>query len=159
MGATVVIACRDVQRAQEVANRITVGESRIFRLDLTDLNDVEHCVEQFKALRLDRIDILINNAGIMAPTEYKQTKQFFEIQFGVNHVAHFYLTQLLHPFLRRAQNPRIINVASTAHEMAKLDLNDLNFSSQATNPSWGTRYTFTAYGNSKLCNILHAMVL
>ncbi|CAD8045258.1 unnamed protein product [Paramecium primaurelia] len=163
MGADIIIGCRDLYKAQQILDQIK-SQSRanqklvMLKLDLTDLRDIDTFVQQFKALNIQHIDILINNAGIMAPKEYKISKQGFELQFGTNHIGHFYLTQKLLPFLRNSQNPRLVNVSSMAHKSSDgFDLNDLDCKRFSNSSLWSTRYTMKAYSYSKLCNILHAM--
>nr|CAI5845777.1 unnamed protein product [Callosobruchus analis] len=91
-----------------------------------------------------RLDILINNAGVMN-TPHLKTKEGFEMQLGVNHMGHFLLTNLLLDVLKSAPS-RIINVSSTAHRRGKINKNDLNSDS--------TYNAFDAYAQSKLANIL-----
>lgn len=63
------------------------------------------------------------------------------------------------PYLKKSSDPRVVNVSSLAHDMAILDLEDINCTKYAESSLWGTKHTWTAYGNSKLCNLLHAMEL
>ena len=85
-------------------------------LDLNDLNSVKAFADQFNS-QFDRLDILLNNAGIMALPKKEFTVQGFEKQFGVNHVGHFYLTMELLAKLKTTDKSRIVNVSSGAHEM------------------------------------------
>merc|ERR1719150_1217356 len=102
-GAKVVILCRDMEKAEAAAAEVrdaTKGEVIVHKLDLADLASVRECAEQL-GNSLEKIDILINNAGIMACPKMK-TKDGFEMQFGTNHVGHFLLTNLLMPLLKKA---------------------------------------------------------
>jgi NAD(P)-dependent dehydrogenase (short-subunit alcohol dehydrogenase family) len=106
-------------------------------------------VRKFAAKILEeepRIDILINNAGVMAIPERKLTQDGFEMQIGVNHLGHFLLTNLLLDRIKQAPSARIINVSSMGHYMGKLDFDDLNLERSYSH--------LAAYGNSKLANIL-----
>lgn len=124
--------------------------------DLTSFESVKGCAEAFKS-RSTRLDILINNAGIMAAPMGK-TKEGYEIQFGTNHMGHFLLTKLLLPtLLRTAEQPnadvRVITVSSEANKMAPRG-------GFITDPGVLESYdTWRRYGNSKLCNILFASEL
>ncbi|CAK56013.1 unnamed protein product (macronuclear) [Paramecium tetraurelia] len=158
MGATIVIACRDTIKGQAVLDELNkLTKAFMIKLDLSCLNSVKQSVEDFKKLNIPQIDILINNAGVMAPQTYKTTKQSYELQFGTNHLGHFLLTELLVPYLKVAQQSRLVNVASLAHKHSKLDFQDINCSQYANSKLWPIKYNLQAYGNSKLCNILHAM--
>jgi len=148
-GAKVVMLCRDMDKAEKVAAEIrdeTKGEVIVHKLDLSDLASVRECAEQL-GNSLEKIDILINNAGIMACPKMK-TKDGFEMQFGTNHLGHFLLTNLLMPQIKKAApGARIVNVSSMAHEPGRMNFDDINYDN--------TPYDrFTAYSQSKLANIL-----
>lgn len=146
-GATVVLGCRDVARAREAAARIGAESVRpvVMCLDLADLDAVRRFAEEFSA-RFDRLDLLINNAGVMMPPA-STTKQGFELQFGVNHLGHFALTGLLLPRLQAAGGARVVNVSSQAHRQGRMNFDDLDFQTR--------RYDrMAAYGQSKLANLL-----
>jgi len=148
-GATVVMACRNAQKAEAAASRIRalnpVGEVLVMALDLSDLRSVHAFAEAFRADH-HRLDLLVNNAGIMVPP-LGRTAQGFETQFGVNHLAHFALTAQLLDLLERTPGARVVNVSSIAHRFGKIDFEDLN---------WQTRgyAAMPAYGQSKLANLL-----
>jgi len=148
-GATVIMACRSIQKANRAAENIRAlqpaGSVTVMALDLGDLNSVRSFAEAFKA-GYPRLDLLINNAGIMVPPQ-GQTEQGFETQFGVNHLAHFALTAQLMALLNATPGARIVSVSSTAHRFGHLDFADLN---------WRTRTysAWQAYGQSKLANLL-----
>lgn len=148
-GATVVLGCRDVGRADEAAARIRAESAAVapvvMCLDLADLDDVRRFAEEFSA-RFDRLDLLINNAGVMMPPA-STTKQGFELQFGVNHLGHFALTGLLLPRLQAAGGARVVNVSSQAHRQGRMNFDDIDFHTR--------RYDrMAAYGQSKLANLL-----
>lgn len=150
LGAEIVLAVRDTNKGQTVKNiilkQIPAASIEVAELDLMDLASVR----KFASIQSTKpIDILLNNAGIMA-VPFEETKDGFESQMGTNHLGHFLLTQLLFEAISRGNNPRIINVSSFAHRLGKLktgDVSELNVSKQNYAP-------WTAYGNSKLANLL-----
>ena len=147
-GARVILACRDLEKANTAAKEIrkTTGNDKVFvkMLDLASLKSVRTFAEEFHQTE-DRLDILINNAGIMR-CPYWKTEDGFEMQLGVNHLGHFLLTNLLLDMLERSQPSRIINVSSLAHVRGKIHFDDLQ-SEQEYSPS-------SAYSQSKLANVL-----
>ena len=147
--ARVILACRSEERGERAAVEVrkrSGNDNAVFvQLDLASLDSVR----EFAAKILEeepRIDILINNAGVMAVPERKLTKDGFEMQIGINHLGHFLLTNLLLDRIKEAPSARIVNVSSRAHLRANLDLGDLNL--EKSYDAW------TAYGNSKIANIL-----
>ncbi|NUS42870.1 MAG: SDR family NAD(P)-dependent oxidoreductase [Mycobacteriaceae bacterium] len=136
-GASVVLACRDVAKGQMVADGYP-GRARVVRLDLADLASVRECA----AALPDPIDVLINNAGVMA-VPFRRTVDGFEMQVGTNHLGHFALTGLL---LGRIRD-RVVTVSSGAHHSGRVDLADLN---------WERRpyRRWAAYGQAKLANLM-----
>jgi NAD(P)-dependent dehydrogenase (short-subunit alcohol dehydrogenase family) len=136
-GARVVLAVRDVAKGERAAASFA-GATEVRPLDLTDLASVRAFAEAWSG----DLDVLINNAGIMAVPEGR-TKDGFELQIGTNHLGHFALTNLLLPHVTE----RVVTVASGAHRAGKLDLDDLNWERRDYN-AWG------AYGQSKLANLL-----
>jgi NAD(P)-dependent dehydrogenase (short-subunit alcohol dehydrogenase family) len=140
-GATVVVAGRDPDRIATAARGIG-AES--LRLDLADLASVRSAAAEFKR-RYDRLDLLINNAGVMN-TPYRLTADGFELQFGVNHLGHFALTGLL---IDRLDGGRVVTVSSNAHRRATIDFTDLD-GERAYDP-------MGAYARSKLANLLFAV--
>lgn len=148
-GAHIVLACRSQARADEAIEdiRFELPESQIdfMALDLADLEQVRAFSASVHA-RFDRLDLLINNAGVMIPPASK-TKQDFELQFGVNHIGHFALTGLLLDLLLASEGARIISVSSTAHRMGRMNFEDLDFDARGYNAS-------SAYAQSKLANLL-----
>lgn len=152
-GATVVLACRSESRGREAVARIRAEQPQAdvqFRaLDLADLDQVSVFAEDFLA-DFDRLDLLINNAGVMMPPASK-TKQGFELQFGVNHLGHFALTGHLIERLNTTPGSRVVVVSSLAHRQGKMNFDDLDFEA-------GYR-SMAAYGQSKLSNLLFAREL
>lgn len=150
----VTLACRDDNKAAAAAQRIrdAVPGAKVstLHLDLSDLDSVRDAAKQLLDSGKD-IDVLLNNAGVMA-CPYMTTKQGFEYQFGVNHLGHFLLTTTLLPKLQQNAGPvRIINVASAAHAFGKID-----FDSFRTPKDY---QTWPAYGQSKLANIMFSYEL
>ncbi|QBI18751.1 SDR family NAD(P)-dependent oxidoreductase [Egibacter rhizosphaerae] len=152
-GATVVLAARDAAKRAETASwmrgQVPTAHVESVELDLSDLGSVEAAAHD-TAERVDRVDVLVNNAGVMA-TPYRRTAEGFELQFGINHLGHFALTGHLLPLLLSAGAPRVVNVSSTAHRMGRLDLDDLD--SEHRYRKW------RAYGRSKLANLLFTQEL
>ncbi|MEU5419502.1 oxidoreductase [Streptomyces sp. NPDC001407] len=146
-GARVVLACRDATRAkaaEELIRAEAPGADVLFApLDLADLASVRDFAAGFPDARLD---LLINNAGVMALPERK-TVDGFEMQFGTNHLGHFALTGLLLPRLRAAgRGARVVSVSSAMHLMGTVDPRD---------PNMEHRYRrWTAYARSKSANLL-----
>ena len=152
--ASVVLACRSRARAEEAIADIRrdLPDARVefLCLNLADLEQVREFVSAFRE-RFDRLDLLINNAGVMIPPESK-TKQGFELQFGVNHLAHFALTGQLMDLLLASERGRVVNVSSIAHRSGKMTFDDLDFQDRGYKPSG-------AYGQSKLANLLFTLEL
>lgn len=149
-GAKVVMACRSMEKGEkakaEIVKEQPKGEIIVLVLDLADLESVRTFAEIFNR-RIDRLDILMNNAGIMGSLQAK-TKDGFEIQLGTNHLGHFALTGLLLEKLKATPGSRVVNVSSLAHKQGVIDFNDLMYEN-------GRPYkTFKAYGQSKLANLL-----
>src|SRR3954454_3262300 len=136
-GAQVVMGVRNTQRGEEVAATMD-GRGEVRHLDLTDLNTVRAFANTWEG----DIDVLIDNAGVMAVPEGR-TKDGFETQIGTNHLGHFALTGLLLPHVR----DRVVVLSSGAHRMGKIDLEDLNWERR-------TYRRWPAYGQSKLANLL-----
>ncbi|MFD2339957.1 SDR family NAD(P)-dependent oxidoreductase [Clavibacter tessellarius] len=143
-GATVVLAVRDVEKGRHAASRIT-GDVRVQALDLTSLDSVRSTASDLRAEH-ERIDLLINNAGVMH-TPKKTTADGFELQFGTNHLGHFALTGLLLDRLLPVAGSRVVTVSSIGHRMqAAIHFDDLQ---------WDRSYSRTgAYGQSKLANLM-----
>jgi NAD(P)-dependent dehydrogenase (short-subunit alcohol dehydrogenase family) len=150
LGAEIVLAVRDTNKGQSVKNQIlNQTPSAVIEVAALDLMDLDS-VQKFAASQSTKpIDVLLNNAGIMA-VPFEKTKDGFESQMGTNHLGHFLLTELLFDAISKGSNPRIVNVSSSAHRLGKLktgDINELNVSKENYSP-------WTVYGNSKLANLL-----
>lgn len=147
-GARVVLACRDLSKANTTAEQIRKqtgnGNVVVERLDLASLESVRDFCQKINNQE-NRIDILINNAGIMMCPKWK-TKDEFEMQFGTNHLGHFLLTNLLLDKIKKSAPSRIVNVSSLAHEKGKMNWEDL-MSEKSYDPQ-------EAYRQSKLANVL-----
>ena len=147
-GARVVLACRSEERGREAVERLVrelpeaASRTELRTLDLADLASVRSFA---KELPDERVDLLINNAGVMA-LPYRRTADGFETQFGVNHLGHFALTGLLLDRLLAAEEPRVVAVSSFMHALANIDIGDLN--SERGYRRW------TAYARSKTANLL-----
>ncbi|MFF3345336.1 oxidoreductase [Streptomyces sp. NPDC002779] len=145
-GARVVLACRSERRGAEAGDRLVTevpgAEVEYARLDLGDLASVREFASR---LPYDRLDLLVNNAGVMA-LPYGTTTDGFERQFGVNHLGHFALTGLLLPVLLRTPGARVVTVSSLMHAVSTVDLTDLN--SERRYRRW------IAYSRSKTANLL-----
>ena len=156
--ALVVFACRDVEKAQQaVASLPSEYQTDVIRLDLASLASVREFSRTFCS-RYDKLDILINNAGVMA-SPYLKTSDGFELQFGVNYLGHFLLTNLLLPRLEAASEGRIVNVSSMGHRLNLLNLEDLNCERYSKSRLYPIYYKWVQYGNSKIAQILHTMEL
>jgi NAD(P)-dependent dehydrogenase (short-subunit alcohol dehydrogenase family) len=140
-GASVVLACRNLAKGQAAAAAMT-GAVEVRQLDLADLASVRAFAEG-----IDAVDVLINNAGVMAVPQAR-TADGFEMQFGTNHLGHFALTGLLLPQI----TDRVVTLSSGAHRMGHIDVDDLNWTRRRYQ-AWG------AYGQSKLANLMFALEL
>ncbi len=148
-GARVLMACRNPAKAatalEQVAAVATGAAPEFVPLDLADLSSVR---ERAAALvdAGERIDVLMNNAGVMVPP-LGRTAEGFELQFGTNHLGHFAFTGLVLPALLRADRPRVVLTSSIAHYPGRIRWDD---------PNWEHhRYSkWTAYSQSKLANLL-----
>ncbi|MBM4364909.1 MAG: SDR family NAD(P)-dependent oxidoreductase [Deltaproteobacteria bacterium] len=153
-GAHVVLACRSAERGRAAVGLIVAGNPpgrvELSVLDLSDLDSVAAFAERFIASH-DRLDLLVNNAGVMVPP-FSRTKQGFEMQFGTNHLGHFALTGRLLPLLERTAGSRVVVVSSSMHRSGTIDLDDPNYERRRY---WG----WPAYGQSKLANLLFAREL
>jgi len=150
-GAEVVLAVRDTERGSAAAERIraagVTGTARVERLDLASQESVHALADRFEG----PLDLLVNNAGVMTPPRHRTTADGHELQFGTNHLGHFALTALLLPHLMEAPAPRVTTVSSIAHHNGDGAATEGN-PAQGYNPQ-------TAYGRSKLANLLFATEL
>jgi NAD(P)-dependent dehydrogenase (short-subunit alcohol dehydrogenase family) len=149
-GAQTVLACRDIDKAQaalaQIQEEVPNAPAEIMQLNLASLQSVHQFAEAFIE-KYDRLDVLLNNAGIMmAP--YGKTEDGFERQSGINHLGHFALTGLLIDLLRKTPGSRVVNVSSGGHRFGEMDFDNLMYED-------GKGYSPTrAYGRSKLANLL-----
>lgn len=152
-GAEVVLGCRDLAKGEQAAQRIRevvpAARLEIEQLDLASLASVRAFAER-AAERHERIDVLVNNAGVMAPPR-RLTADGFESQLGTNHLGHFALTGLLLGRLLAAAQPRVVTVSSLAHRTGRIDFADLQSERRYSN--------WRAYGQSKLANLMFAFEL
>ena len=141
-GARVVLAVRNQEKGEEAAASIR-GETDVRSLDLADLASVRAFADGWSG----PLDVLVNNAGVMAVPK-RRTEDGFELQIGTNHLGHFALTNLLLPHVA----DRVVTISSPAHRMGKIRLDDLNWES-------GRYQRWLAYGQSKLANLLFTLEL
>ncbi|XP_018603185.1 retinol dehydrogenase 13 [Scleropages formosus] len=147
-GARVIIACRDMSKADTAAEDIRQKSRNrnvvVKKLNLASLQSVRQLAKDIEENE-KRLDILINNAGIMMCPKWT-TEDGFEMQFGVNHLGHFLLTNCLMDLLKKSAPSRIVNVSSLAHEQGKIHFDDINLDRDYT--------PLKSYQQSKLANIL-----
>jgi NAD(P)-dependent dehydrogenase (short-subunit alcohol dehydrogenase family) len=152
-GARVVIACRNVEKGASAARRIESAvpdaQVEVEALDLASLDSVRAFAERFRAEH-GGLDLLINNAGVMAPPR-STTAEGFELQLGTNHLGHFALAALLIDTMEGRDDARLVTVSSGAHRIGRMQFDDLQGE---------RRYNrWRAYGQSKLANLLFALEL
>ena len=152
-GAQVVLACRNLDKgraALDTCERAVAGAApELEELDLASLTSVHAFAERFKEDH-DGLDMLVNNAGVMAPPR-RRTADGFELQFGTNHLGHFALTGHLLPVMEGRDDARVVTLSSTVHKFGRIAFYNLN----------GDRryFRWRAYGQSKLANLLFALEL
>jgi NAD(P)-dependent dehydrogenase (short-subunit alcohol dehydrogenase family) len=148
LGAKVVILCRNKERGEKALEQIKLESNSdnidLMFCDLGDLDNIRKFAKEFSE-KYKKLNILINNAGVIVPKR-QETKNGYELQFGVNHLGHFLLTNLLLDNLKLGAPSRIVNVASGAHKIGKIYFEDVNLTNNYT--------LIKAYGQSKLANIL-----
>ena len=152
-GATAILACRNEGKAAEAVRRIREAHPGAQvegqRLDLGSLKSVREAASTIRE-RYSRLDLLINNAGVMVPP-YGRTEDGFETQIGTNHLGHFAFSGLLMDRLLATPGSRIVTMSSSAHRLGRIDFEDLHFE--------GGYRAWAAYGQSKLANLLFAYEL
>jgi NAD(P)-dependent dehydrogenase (short-subunit alcohol dehydrogenase family) len=140
-GASVVLACRNVAKGESAAAKMS-GDVEVRQLDLADLSSVRAFAGDLEA-----VDVLINNAGVMAVPKAR-TADGFEMQIGTNHLGHFALTGLLLPRI----TDRVVTLSSGVHRAGRINLDDLNWERRRYRP-------WAAYSQSKLANLMFALEL
>ncbi len=149
-GAEVILACRNMDKAeaalQEIKQEIPAAKVIVMQLDLASQKSIHQFAEAFKS-NYDRLDVLLNNAGIMW-VPYGKTEDGFERQFGTNHLGHFALTGLLLDVILATPDARVVNVSSMGHNTGVMDWDNLMFEG-------GKDYgRHSSYGRTKLANLL-----
>jgi NAD(P)-dependent dehydrogenase (short-subunit alcohol dehydrogenase family) len=150
-GAEVILAARNPEKAARAATELAAAsgqdEPEVLQLDLSDLRSVEKAAGELT----EPLDLLVNNAGVMAPP-YRQTADGFELQLGTNHLGHFALTARLLPLLLRAEKPRVVTVSSLMHKTVRGISHD-DFWARNGYRKWDS------YSKSKLANLLFMLEL
>jgi NAD(P)-dependent dehydrogenase (short-subunit alcohol dehydrogenase family) len=145
----VVMICRNQQRGEEAQKEIMKESGNpnveLYICDFSRLDNIRHFVDLFHA-DYERLDVLINNAAVI-PQDRQETKDGYEMQFGVNHLAPFLLTNLLLEKLKKSTIARIVTVASVGHKFGKIHFDDLQFTQKPYSK-------LVVYTQSKLANIL-----
>jgi NAD(P)-dependent dehydrogenase (short-subunit alcohol dehydrogenase family) len=145
-GARVIMACRDTIKgeaaAETIRESIPSAELDVAPLDLASLDSVRAFAERYPH---DHLDLLINNAGVMA-SPHRNTADGFELQLGTNHLGHFTLTGLLLERLRATPHARVVTISSNGHKFGRIKFDDLQ--------SERTYHRWPAYAQSKLANLL-----
>ncbi len=148
--AKVILACRNTAKAEhakmEILQMVPRAEIDILQIDLSSLRSVRAFAENFQS-KYDRLDLLINNAGVMMPP-YTKTEDGFELQFGANHLGHFLLTGLLLDILTGTPGSRVVSLSSLAHKNGKINFDDLQSEKNYSKSR--------AYGQSKLACLMFA---
>jgi NAD(P)-dependent dehydrogenase (short-subunit alcohol dehydrogenase family) len=149
VGATVIMTARDMAKGEEALAELQTEqpEARFYlrHLDLADLDSVRAFAGE-----IDHVDVLINNAGVMMPPR-ETTAQGYELQFGVNHLAHFALTILLFNSLLQSEDPRVVTVSSGLHKRGRIHFEDLHGEQNYSRTGY--------YAQSKLANVVFALEL
>jgi NAD(P)-dependent dehydrogenase (short-subunit alcohol dehydrogenase family) len=153
-GARVLMACRNQRKADEAASTVRAREPgaivEVVPLDLASLSSIRALADDLRR-REDRLDLLANNAGLMA-IDHQLTEDGFEMQLGVNHLGHFALTGLLAPLLLATDGARVVTMSSMGHRMGHMDLDDPMFERRPYR-------RWPAYFQSKLANLLFTLEL
>jgi NAD(P)-dependent dehydrogenase (short-subunit alcohol dehydrogenase family) len=153
-GAMVVLACRDVGKGEAavaaIAQEVPGAKTELAALDLASLTSVEAFAASFHAGHPGGLDLLINNAGVMAPPR-RETADGFELQLGTNVLGHFALTARLIGSMQDREDARVVTLSSNAHKMGRIDFEDLQ--SERRYRRWN------AYAQSKLGDLMLALEL
>ncbi len=152
-GSDVILTGRDDRKGrsaiEKISREVTAAKVSYEHLDFASLASVADFAQRMHARH--SVDLLINNAGVMALPRWQTTADGFEMQFGTNYLGHFALTARLMPLLRRASGPRVVNVSSLAHRTGLIDFDDLQ-GARVYSP-------WKAYGQSKLATLMFALDL
>ncbi|KAL8689679.1 MAG: hypothetical protein Q9218_004709 [Villophora microphyllina] len=153
-GAKVFCTARDLKKGESALSSILQsGRVELIKMDLNSLDSVRSAAKDVLT-KTETLNVLINNAGIMATPTLEKTSDGFESQFGTNHLAHFLLFQLLKPTLLASSTPnfnsRVINLSSSGHRAGPVQIGNYNFEKEGTYSPWA------AYGSSKTANIYMA---
>ncbi|KAI1418698.1 NAD(P)-binding protein [Hypoxylon sp. FL1857] len=151
-GATIFATARNLDKAREaLGSLLETGRVHLLYMDQTDLSSIRACADEFRRQSGGKLNIMINNAGVMKTPEGR-TKDGFELQFGTNHLSHFLLFYLLKDLLLASSTPefhsRVVNVSSSGHRYGPVRFDNLNFE--------GDYNGWAAYGQSKTANIYMA---
>ena len=153
-GASVILACRDLLKGQAAIGQIHASlpeaDLQLEELDLARQSSISDFAERFAEEQRDGLDLLINNAGVMAPPR-RETADGFELQLGTNHLGHFALTGRLIRHMEGRPDARIVTLSSNAHKIGRINFADIQ--SQRRYMRW------SAYGQSKLANLMFALEL
>lgn len=154
-GADVIIASRNPEKGvasvSRIAAQVPSARVRFEQVDLADLKSVEACAARLES-QLPKLDILINNAGVMRPVRRMETVDGFELQLGTNYLGHFALTGRLLPVLKKAEAPRVVTLSSVAARQGTIDFEDL----QAERKSYRSMHV---YAQSKLACLMFSLEL
>lgn len=153
-GATVVLGCRDLKKGEAARAQLVAATGNekavVMQVDLANLSRLRNFVTKFEA-KFSRLDLLVNNAGLW-PRTRRKTEDGFELTFGVNHLGPFFLTHALLPLLQKSAPARVVVLTSSMHFEAEMDWEDPQFKVRR-------HHGGTAYGQSKLCNVLFTLGL
>jgi NAD(P)-dependent dehydrogenase (short-subunit alcohol dehydrogenase family) len=153
-GAHVLLGCRDAAKGLAALDKLRAAvpgaQAEVVQLDMASLASIRAFAAAFLAGGTP-LDLLINNAGVMAVPQRKTTADGFELQFGTNHLGHFALTGLMMPALLKAAAPRVVTVSSLAHRNGKIAFDDLQGEKKYV--------PWTQYNESKLANLMFALEL
>ncbi len=152
-GFTVIMACRNMNKAKEakseILKQVPTAQLEIIKIDLSQLDSVREFADSFLT-KYTRLDLLINNAGVMMPP-YQRTEDGFELQMAANYFGHFLLTGLLIDVITKTKNSRIVSLSSIAHKNASINFDDLQSEQKYSK--------FGAYGQSKLACLIFSKEL
>jgi NAD(P)-dependent dehydrogenase (short-subunit alcohol dehydrogenase family) len=149
-GAKTILACRNMEKARsalvKIKKEVPNSNTEIMKLDVSSLKSIHGFAKEFKS-KHKRLDVLLNNAGVMM-TPYEKTEDGFELQVGTNHLGHFALTGLLINLLLKTHGSRVVNVSSNGHRFGDVDFDKIVYDKDKKYSS------MRAYGRSKLANLL-----